>query len=225
MGESVDEVNIDEPVPVVQALKTAIAGNPKLTYLDLSGIQHLFHWGMYYNEIFQAVEVHEQLRTIIVEDYPPQYQCGDDPFVYPHQLDYTSLERMLFRNHNVTLMDRSGKIWSNGTSVDRLYAMHRLYHGSRSLVKEHSLVLRPLFVASALIQSASNNFQLAGLLLSDHVDTLCELIHHADFEQIAGPTAAVMEEVSSPTSGDVSKICLKRKAELQPSHEAKKALT
>ncbi|GAX17704.1 hypothetical protein FisN_10Lu423 [Fistulifera solaris] len=220
VGHSVDSICFEQTIPIVQALKRAVGSNPKLMCLDLSDIQFLFDWPEHFAEIFQSLEVHNELRTLVLSSYPPTYY-DEEP---DYQAYYSILERLLFRNRNITVVNESGKVCSNGTSIDRLYAMHRFYHGSRSRVKEEPSLLRPLLVTTALRESASNNLQLTCVLLSHNVDILCELVDNADFEQIAGPQSTVMDVASVPTLDD-GEICSKRKSELHPSHAAKKALT
>lgn len=85
------------------------------------------------------------------------------------------LDRLLSRNRNITVFDIFGKKFTNGSSIDKLYALNRFFDDSAELVLEDTS-LRPLLVATALSESASANYQYTSVLLSNHADTLCELI-------------------------------------------------
>jgi hypothetical protein len=91
--------------------------------------------------------------------------------------------------------------------------------GYKELVKE-STSLRPLLVATALIESASETFQKSALLLSNHADILCELLHDANLEDlfVASEETALPASIPPPKSAD-----LKRKLRIQPPRAAKKA--
>jgi hypothetical protein len=160
------------------ALNRGIKGNPKLTNLTLKHDTDLFDWTPYVGQIFKAMEDHTGLRTVILmpRTIRPSF--------------FSSLERLLSRNRNITVLNKAGKRISNGTTVDALYALKRFLNGSVALLKE-TPVLRPLLVAAALTQRdrfrsslykrriplgsplplrARFYFQYAAQFLSDHVD-------------------------------------------------------
>ena len=169
-----------------------------------------------------AVEGHAGLRSLVVKVHTPTVDSDEDnsddedsdvddferiPF------DYLWLERLLSRNRNITVLDASHTRISNGSSIEQLYALNHFYHGSATLVKEQSASLRPLLATTTLVESAAGNLQHTALLLTDHTDTLGELIHDL-------PEDAEMP-VSQTTGSDQTEK-LKRKARIQPSRAAKK---
>lgn len=87
--------------------------------------------------------------------------------------------------------------------LDKLYSLYYFYHGSSKLVTESSPA-RPLLVATALMGSASENFQFGSILLSNHVDVLCEFLLNLNEEETAVsqsvPGAAVLPTSSPPGS-------------------------
>lgn len=101
------------------------------------------------------MEDHPGLRTFVVSIWKPE------------AFDYSGQERLLFRNRNIIVRNKGGHKHSNGSSIDLLYSLNRLYQRSATLVKE-STALRPMLVTT--------NFQHTALLMSDHPDMLCEFI-------------------------------------------------
>ena len=179
-------MNIDAVVP---AFIDAIKGNANLKYLDLSRMQYHFNEDTTLLEaIFQAMEEHPGLRTVVLDHYPcnnsdaehvdDDDDHNDDADDSP-QRDFSSLERLLKRNRNITVCDHIGEKFTNKDSIDKLYALNRFYCGSAELVKKDTF-LRPLLVATALAESASANYQYTALLLSHHTDMLCELLEGVD---------------------------------------------
>jgi hypothetical protein len=80
---------------------------------------------------------------------------------------YSLLGRLLSRNRRTNVCDDRGNRYTN---------VNNFYNCSFDLLKENSTSLRPLFVATALTDGTSANFQYAALLLSDHTDMLCEFL-------------------------------------------------
>lgn len=99
---------------------------------------------------------------------------------------------MLARNRSITVVDGSGNVCSDGSNIDRLYLLHRLYCGSLTLIKESTL-LRPLLMTLALVENAAENFQRSALLLENHTDALCELIQAVNLEELVDSEAATEE--------------------------------
>ncbi|GAX12888.1 hypothetical protein FisN_11Hu313 [Fistulifera solaris] len=152
---------------VAKALVDAIRGNPSLSCLDMSDPDSLVEWGPHMKTILKALEEHSGLRSFKVKEYPRR----QDP-------EYAWLQRLLSRNRSITVVNHENQKISNGSSIDKLYALNRIYWGSESLVKE-TPGLRSALVPSALTESCSNSFQFIALIWSGHSDLLCELLHGA----------------------------------------------
>jgi hypothetical protein len=170
---------------MVEVLINVIAGNPQLTSFDFRNIHVIIDMAPHKEAIFQALEEHRGLRTVAFNTFPPYYNILADVENDPEHIRqqdhwYSSLERLLSRNRRINVCDDRGKRYTNGSSIDKLYALNDFYNGSSELLKEDSTLLRPLHVATALTAGASANFQCAALLLSDHTDILCEFLHNEE---------------------------------------------
>ncbi|GAX16102.1 hypothetical protein FisN_20Hu221 [Fistulifera solaris] len=170
-------VPFDDMRRVVNALIRAIEANCKLSYLDLSYSSWAFPWAEHFETIFRAMEEHKGLRTFVVQG---RAKKGYTPN-YPRQFDSLWLERLLSRNRNIEVLDCSQGLWSYGPGTDRLYLLNRFYRGASVSISE-PFAVRPLLVAQAMVNSASDDFQLTALLLSTHVDVFCEWMQDVDFE-------------------------------------------
>ncbi len=122
-------------------------------------------------KVSEAIEEHPALLELTVEHY-----SWSDP-------DFTWLKRLLSRNRRITVRDSQGRRCSNGTSIDRLYSLNRFYCFSPDLVNE-SDSLRTSLVGTALVGSAAGMYESTALLLSNHTDVLCELIHGLNLEDL-----------------------------------------
>jgi hypothetical protein len=200
---------------VTDAIIYAVNNNQRLATLNSSSFSWLMKSAPELEKICLALEDHPGLRAFIV----------DETLVKKKHF-YFLLERLLSRNRNIRVLGYSDKVITNGSTINKLNALNRFYNGSAALVKDMAST-RPLFVTAALIESASRNLQYTALLLSDHTDILCELIHEIDFGTADTATAVslVFEEMPSPLSsspGSDPKTASKRSM-AQPSHSAKKA--
>ena len=209
---------------LVEELIEVIKANPKLEYLDLSNMYRCFEWSFYLGHVLEAMEDHQGLHSFTFDELVPfmndSDNDSDDESYYKGWSDdaYEGLERLISRNRNIKVYDKSGKRCSNGPRIDKLYQRNAFYHGSAGLVKE-SISTRPLLVATALVESTSEHFQFSALLLSNHADVLCELIQDIDLEGIA----AMQQETMLPSSIPPSQAVLsKRKMRIQPPRAAKK---
>lgn len=186
---------------VVEALIDVINRNPNLTFLDLSYTHWCLDWALHFPSIFKAMENHPGLRTFKVKKFAPNYDLADDDSevsaVNEPEPDYSCLELLLSRNRNITVLDDSDKRITNGSTIDKLYSLNRLYHGSMDMVKD-ATSLRPLLVATALVESASENFPSTALLLADHMGTLCEFMHGANGDEFDISQSAPEEEALFP---------------------------
>ncbi|GAX16100.1 hypothetical protein FisN_20Hu223 [Fistulifera solaris] len=188
---------------VTQALIRAIDANPKLSCLDLSTFKELdSDSAIHFENIFRSMGEHEGICTIAVNAF---------------RVDFFWLERQLWRNRNIVVLDSLGNIFSNGSTIDNLYVLNQFYCGSKHLVNESSSE-RLSLTSSALLKSASNSFQRTALLLADHTDVLCEWIQDLDVDAVGAALA------SDPVLGDSGRSApSKRKLQDQDYSLAKKA--
>ena len=195
-------------VTVAESLVRAIRANPKLTCLNLSdNFLGSFNWTPHLQGILQAMEDRSSLRTFIVDIDKHRNlnlfgrRTAIIDFNTGGTFQYSWLERLLSRNRSITVLDGSGNAISNGSSIDKLYLLNRLYHGSTKLAKEESTSLRPSLMATALLENATKNFQHTALLLSSHTDMLCEFMKDAKLENTVstGPEAAALPDSATPT--------------------------
>ncbi|GAX16380.1 hypothetical protein FisN_10Hh404 [Fistulifera solaris] len=162
---------------VVQALIHAINNNPRLTHLALGDLGVLFSQGPHSDAIFHSFEKHEALRVINLEPYIPNILDGMTEDEYGHFCKpyYAALERLLSRNRNLVVLDSTDEKISNGTTIEKLYALNHFYSGSEKLIQESDEV-RHLLVGRVLTERAFANFQYLGLLLSIYTDLLFEMV-------------------------------------------------
>ncbi|GAX16377.1 hypothetical protein FisN_10Hu408 [Fistulifera solaris] len=201
----------DEPL-VVQALIHMINKNTKLIYLDLRAFLFLFDKAPNLETVFQALEVHSGLREIVLHDYPPDYNTysgNDDSSHESLPPDYSLLERLLSRNRKIEICDHQGNIFTNGSSIDVLYALNKFYNGSAKLTKEKS-ELRSLLVLKALTGSGSRNFQNTALLLSNHPDVLFESIQGVNWEDFVASEPELDDGLTDSASHSQGTVRSKR---------------
>lgn len=165
------ELEFHDRVSIANAPIRQNKANTKLTYLRWTSENWDECWGDYIPQIFNAIGEHKHLRTFALWFYPSR----EDP-------TYSWLKPLLSRSRNIALLDKNGERYSNGSSIDRLCALNRFYHGSIPLMNE-SRLLRPLLVAMALLESVSEKFQHTALLLANHTDALCDSMHSVSFEE------------------------------------------
>lgn len=132
--------------------------------------------------IFEGLKDHKQHLTFkITETFGP---------------DYSYLRNFLSRYRNITVAGGDGRIYSDRVSIHQIYALIRFYQESAGL-----LILPPLerlsLVATALGKPATNKFQRSALLLSDHTDTLCELVQFAELNELNGEDSSTQFNESS----------------------------
>ena len=179
--ENIERYAFERVARVAEALICAINANPNLRHLDLSKTHHFLNWGPHLQNLFKAMEERKGPLAIILSAYPLE-----DP-------GYSWLKQLLSRNRNIAVYDRSCNRITDGSTIDKLYALNRLYRASAWLVKESPLV-RPWLVGTALVEKGSKNFQRTALLLSDHEDVLCDFIaHHTNMEECVASQSTLEE--------------------------------
>ncbi|GAX17709.1 hypothetical protein FisN_10Lu427 [Fistulifera solaris] len=194
----------------VQALIAAINNNPGLKYLKLGEMDFLFYEDSHLERVFHALSEHAGLRSINLDSYPEVDALpGSEEYNIQSQPYYSALERLLSRNRNLTVLGFGDKLITNGTTIDKIYALNKFFHGSAGLIRE-SEEMRSLLVGLALTEGASSKYQYTGLLLSNHTDMLIEFV--AEEWALSGRLG------STPSASDVSRPAadrLKRKREEQ----------
>ncbi|GAX17706.1 hypothetical protein FisN_10Lu425 [Fistulifera solaris] len=176
--ESMEAYTCEDVANVAEALLCVIVGNPKLTYLNLGRTHWRLDWAPHLGYLFDIMEDHKALRTVCVREYPPE-GCSEDE----EAEHYRWLEQLLTRNRNIEIIDVAGQRITNGSSIDKLYALNRIYVGSSLLMKD-SAPLRPCLVATALTESVLGSFQHTALIVSNHADILFEFLHDLDIESL-----------------------------------------
>jgi hypothetical protein len=209
---------------VTEALIGVITGNIQLTHLNLSGMdwllgsnEHMPGARARMQRIFDALGDHQGLRTLTFGEYP--CKSAED--------DYSLLERLLSRNRKIMVYNSAGERISNGTTVDKVYALNALYNGSSDLEKESSLA-RPLLVAMALTKGPLIDFQYSALMLARQSDVLCLLAQGIIFDDDNHIDTIEQEmqqsdlKISTPPESPPNDG-LKRKSTIQLSSDGKKA--
>ena len=161
---------------------SAIKANPNLKSLYLSKTHDFLNWGPHLQNFFKAMEERDTPLSITISAYPLE----EDP-------DYSWLKQLISRNRKIGVYDPSSKKITDGSTIDKLYSLNRLYHASTFLKKESPLV-RLWVVGTALVENESGNFQRAALLLSNHEDVLCECIIHNMNTEECDASQSTLEE-------------------------------
>ncbi len=184
-----DENVVEEKAAAIaNALMAVIHGNSNLKYLNLSEFELCcFDWSPLSHILFKAMEEHQGLETFIVKDYPTT-----DP-------DYLCLKALLLRNHKIMVLNSLGKRCTDGSIINKLYSLNRLYNGSARLLKESALVRQHL-VATILVESASKDYQRTAQVLSQHTDLLRDFIQGFSFDEGVAPLRLSEESESSRAS-------------------------
>ncbi|GAX15247.1 hypothetical protein FisN_1Hu684 [Fistulifera solaris] len=167
--------NIDRgstvPVCVVQEMICAIRANSSLKVLGLHWDDVNLHrrsldWGQHLKTFCEGLRDHKRLLTLKVDVVDKKQTFGSD---------FSYLRQLLTEFRFIIVTSCQGQLYSDGKLIDKLYTLNRFYCGSTCLQVEPSLERRSL-MESALMESASNDFQLSALLMADHVDLLCEVV-------------------------------------------------
>ncbi len=152
---------------VSYTLISAVMANPNLKVLDLGTDEDDLEWDMHVQTLFDGLKDHPGLRVIKLN----VCQAAFGP-------NYMHLRKLLARNPNIIVTNENDDIYTDGSLVDELYAMHRFFHGSAELAIQPPLE-RVSLVGTALVEQASNDFCRSAILLSHHADALNELVQGA----------------------------------------------
>ncbi|GAX17895.1 hypothetical protein FisN_18Hh101 [Fistulifera solaris] len=196
----------DDTSHVAEALITAITANHKLKCLDLSDSYRCLEWFAHFQGIFKAMEDHKGLREFHLKKLVPQIynddiDCDESDGSESEPAAYEWLRQLLSRNRKIVVYNSSGKRCSNGEAIDTIYLLNDILNGSTDLVKE-STSLRPLLVATALVESTSRKFLHSALLMSNHADMLCELMQVVNIEEVT----VVPEEAIEPEQTSITPV-------------------
>ncbi|GAX16389.1 hypothetical protein FisN_10Hh382 [Fistulifera solaris] len=191
----------DAVAPVAAALVRTIHSNPALQHLELSHVPTIgLDWTSHMQSIFQSLEEHPSIRTLIVSEVIPFRDTRTDE----EREEYFSwLEHLLSRNHYLTVLDTSGQRVTNGSNIDKIYR-DRYYH-------------------LAATKSAYQHFRHTVHLLSIlHTDALCQFMENVDPGGGVASQSVLESEAQLPAPNSPT-VFLKRKLTMQPSgDEAKK---
>lgn len=157
------------PNAVPQELIRAIHANRNLKVLNLCAPGK--DWDPHVETLFKCLKDHKGLWTFKIN-------VSDSAF----GPDFSHLRELLSHNRYIKVVDESGKVYSDGLLIDKLYSFNSFYRGSVDLAVQPPLQ-RPLLVATALTESALNDFHRSALLLSDHIDAFYELISFAQLDE------------------------------------------
>lgn len=113
--------------------------------------------------------------------------------------EYSWLKQLLLHNHNIKVLNRRGEICTDGSSIDKFYALNRIYNGSAQVIKEPALIRHSL-VAAALIENASKDFQFTALLLFQQTDVLFDFLQGLPLEEHVFSLGLAEETDSSKVS-------------------------
>ncbi|GAX17671.1 hypothetical protein FisN_10Lu388 [Fistulifera solaris] len=201
-----EQFRFDQVATVTNAFIQAVQANRQLSTLHIGRVHARFKWGPHLQSIFEAIEEHTGLQRVVLEDYPRE------------DSNYIWLEQLLSRNRNIIVMDKERQKYSNGSSIDKLYALNQYYRACARLAKA-SPSLRPALVRKVLVEHTLQNYQRTALLLSQHEEILCEVFADVNWKEMG--TQFVLDLTGSQISGpDV-----KRKKRFQPARAAKKFVT
>ncbi|GAX17664.1 hypothetical protein FisN_10Lu380 [Fistulifera solaris] len=166
---------------IADAVIRFIQGNHRLMHFCFSDILWCVNDEPHLPRIFEAMEDHPNLRTVMIEGCKDKSE--DDGAKYSNHLDYDALRQLLSRNRIIEVLYSNGERISDGASIDKLYELNRYYNHSSSLVTENTKT-RSQLVSIALIERASGTFPHTAVLVAHHLDSICELIRAVHLDHI-----------------------------------------
>jgi hypothetical protein len=155
-------VDRDFPDSVIQEIICAARSNLNLRSLELRYREDRRYLDRHMKTFFDGLKDHKELRRL-------KLNVSKDAF----GPDFSYLREFLTYKRNVTVTTGFGRIHSDGSSIDKLYAFNRFYCGLASMV---SAPERPILLGNVLMNSASNDFQRNALLLSNHSDVVHDFL-------------------------------------------------
>ncbi|GAX22401.1 hypothetical protein FisN_14Hu014 [Fistulifera solaris] len=164
-----DEYYFPVPDSVVQELIRAVLANSNMKVFRLCPESLLFYWEPHSATLLKAFKAHKELTEFALIVHDEELSFGPD-FIY--------LRQLLLHDRKFTVVNPNGPNCFANDSIEDLYSLNHFYNGSANLVAE-PLTERSSLVMTTLMEMASEDFQRSSLLLSDHVDVLCELVRFA----------------------------------------------
>ncbi|GAX20780.1 hypothetical protein FisN_7Hu091 [Fistulifera solaris] len=163
-----DGTQIEVPECIVQELIRTALANQYLKELDAS---HLWAplgpdwgWDPHIAALFDGLKDHQELRRLRVDAVKGAFGT-----------DYSLLKALLSHNRKITVSNLVNVVFTGDSELDKLNAINRFYRGSEGLgVLSQST--RTLLLTNALLKGASEDFRRSALLLSFHVDLVCEFV-------------------------------------------------
>ncbi|GAX16386.1 hypothetical protein FisN_10Hh396 [Fistulifera solaris] len=202
------EVDYTQMAWIAAAIVRVLQNNPSMVSLDLSKNRYAVEYTPYLTILFQAMEGHPNLRT---------FRVNSGKMTVVH---FASLERLLFRNRRVTVVNHRDERVTDGTTIDQVYTLNQFFHESKELIQECCSSWRSRVMKTVLMESASANFQRTALLLSDHTDVLCELVNGTNDDALLpyDPTSIIhatplKKKKLGPNSGHVMPVAAHIEAE------------
>lgn len=171
-----DGADFGIPNCVVQEIINAALANSNLQVLDLKASCEELQWSEHSIRLLEGLKDHKTLKTLRIS-------LDDDDQDEAFGPDCWYLQRFLSHNRNVDVTNTEGDIYADWCMADELYSLNLFYRGSKALVVD-PLSERSSLVATALMESISNNFQRSALLMFDHVDALHELVQYAQLDEL-----------------------------------------
>ncbi|GAX18848.1 hypothetical protein FisN_26Hu150 [Fistulifera solaris] len=163
--ESFDEI----PDCIAEELIRTVFANKSLQVLDLyTDEDDDVKWDSHFSRLFEGLKDHPALyRLKLAVEKPEAFG--------PNCIH---LERLLIHNRYIGVMDDKERIYIDTPRIERLYRLNCFFCDSIDLEMEPPSI-RPSLVATTLMEAASNDFHLSHILLANHADMLCELVHFA----------------------------------------------
>lgn len=144
---------------VGNALIRAVRGSKKLKRLEFHENPRV--WDNCLKDLFRVLESHDTPCTVHLHDYPGAL----DP-------EYSWLKQLLRRNRKIEV----DSIWDSILKMEDTCALNRVFCGSQRLTQEPPFI-RTSLVGTALTHSvAANRLRRIGILLTDQVDVICDLL-------------------------------------------------
>lgn len=101
------------------------------------------------------------------------------------------------KSTNIEITGLDARRWRMDKATERICALNRFVRGSSRLTRDLQL-MRSTLVATTLTHSAAIPFQFIGLLLTDHVDVLCEFLRNKVFASQDDSIIETSEEQNNP---------------------------
>ncbi len=130
-------------------------------------------FGPHLKDLFDVLKSHAGLRALQLKDY-----------LYYIDPELVHLKNFLTQNRHIEVTIAFDTTLNMDKEALNIMAFNRFFRGSLQLRNE-LVPIRPLFMGAALTETACT-FQRIGLLLSDHVDVLCELVYEVVLPTVAG---------------------------------------